>query len=193
MTTKMKSWKAAIVLSALLPALAQASSPRRVLDQEQPNADTGIGGLAIGGTSEQMLAQTVTVGRAGALTEVRLPIACSTGSAVVQIQGVDGSGKPNGVTLATRQVPGALLPSTFPPAFQTFRFGSKLFFKPGQRFAIVLRVSKLPQSCGVFQGPTGDPYAGGELFYDARPNPPGWLPAGSGRDLPFETLVLEAP
>jgi hypothetical protein len=181
------------LLVGFVPALALATSPRRVLDQEQPNADTGIGGLAIGGTSEQMLAQTVTVGRTGALTEVRLPIACSTGSAVVEIQGVDASGKPDGVTLATRRVPGSLLPSTFPPAFQTFRFGSKLFFKAGQRFAIVLRVNKLPKSCGVFQGPTGDPYAAGELFYDARPNPPGWLPAGGGRDLPFETLMLEAP
>lgn len=184
---------ATLVGMSLVSTLTFALSPRRVLDQEQPNADTGIGGLAIGGTSEQMLAQTVTVGRTGALTEVRLPIACSTGSAVVEIQGVDASGKPDGVTLGARQVPGSLLPSTFPPAFQTFRFGSRLFFKAGQRFAIVLRVNKLPKSCGVFQGPTGDPYADGELFYDARPNPPGWLPAGGGRDLPFETLMLEAP
>jgi hypothetical protein len=45
----------------------------------------------------------------------------------------------------------------------------------------------------VFQGPPGDSYLGGNLFFDARPNPPGWVCncefPGERLDLPFQTVV----
>ena len=54
-----------ISLSLLSPFVAFGQSPSRVLDQNQPNADTGVGGLAIGNgpLSEQKLAQIVTTVR----------------------------------------------------------------------------------------------------------------------------------
>ena len=49
----------------------------------------------------------------------------------------------------------------------------------------------------MFQGPVGDPYTGGNAFFDSRPNPPGWVCicdfAGSALDLPFQTLVAPQP
>lgn len=188
------SFKTVVLVLALCPVVLLAASPSRVLDQNQPNSDTGIGGSAIGGGpgSEQKLAQTVTVGRSGALTEVRLPIACSNGTLFVEIQGVAKDGSPDGVVRARRAISAGLLPSTFPPAFQTFRFGSKLRYASGDRFAIVLRMrDPIAHTCGVFNGPTGNPYPGGEVFFDARPNPPGWIRTFNDRDLPFQTLMLE--
>lgn len=189
------SFKTLVLIIALYPVALLASSPSRVLDQNQPNADTGIGGSAIGGpASEQKLAQTVTVGRSGVLTEVRLPIACTNGTLVVEIQGVAKDGTPDGVVRARRAMAARLLPSTFPPAFQTFRFGSKLEYSAGDRFSIVLRMNNpVAQSCGVFNGPSGDPYSRGEVFFDARPNQPGWIRTFNDRDLPFETLMLVHP
>src|SRR5262249_42907100 len=48
------------------------------------------------------------------------------------------------------------------------------------------------------QGPSGDSYSGGNLFFIALPNPPGvWVCncefAGASFDLPFKTLVDTAP
>ncbi len=57
-----------------------------VIDQEQPVIDTTVGGLAIGGGSQQQLAQVVTAGITGRLTAVRFPVACSTGSLTVEMQ-----------------------------------------------------------------------------------------------------------
>lgn len=188
------SLKTLVLIVSLYPFVVFARSPSRVLDQNQPNADTAVGGSAIGGgpASEQMLAQTVTVGRSGVLTEVRLPIACSKGTLIVEIQGVAPDGTPDGVARARRSIPARLLPSTFPPAFQTFRFGSKLSYASGDRFAIVLKMSDpVSQTCGVARGPAGDPYAHGDVYFDARPNPPGWIRTFDDRDLPFQTLILE--
>lgn len=187
------SYKKLIWVLLLTPATLQAQPPSRVLDQNQPNTDTAVGSLAIGGgaASEQKLAQTVTVGRAGTLTEVRLPVACANGSLIVEIQGVAPDGKPDGVVQARRRVPARLLPATSPPAFQTFRFGSRLSFDSGDRFAIVLMMrDPIKHSCGAFKGPDRNPYAGGEVYFDARPNAPGWIRTFDDRDLPFETLML---
>ncbi len=188
------SFKTLVLIFALYPVALLARSPSRVLDQNQPNADTGIGGSAIGAgpLSQQKLAQTVTVGRSGVLAEVRLPIACTNGTLIVEIQGVAKDGAPDGVVRARRFISARLLPSTFPPAFQSFRFGSRLAYASGDRFAIVLKMKDPDsQTCGVFNGPTGDPYSRGEVFFDARPNSPGWIRTFNDRDLPFETLMLE--
>lgn len=71
-------------------------------------------------------------------------------------------------------------------------FAKPVHLKAGDRFAIVLSAAG---DCGVFQGPTGNPYPGGDAFYDARPNRPGiWLLLSGGRaDLAFQTLVLPDP
>lgn len=178
-------------LIAVLGTMSQAQATP-VIDQQQPIIDTSVGGLAIGGSSAQKLAQIVTAGASGFLTEVRFPVACDPGSnLVVEIQGVAG-GAPNGVVLTSQTIPGAGLPPFFPspPSFRGLVFSAPVSVSAGDRFAIVL---KSGGSCGVFQGPLGDSYPGGNLYFDALPNPPGWVCVcsfpGDRFDLPFQTLV----
>lgn len=164
---------------------------RPLVDQEQPIIDASVGGLAIGGTSDQILAQTVTAGIAGDITEVRFPVACASGALVVEIQGVTATGQPDGVVRASTSIAAASLPAFFPapPEFRGLSFSSPASIGVGDRFAIVL--DNPTGECGVFQGPVGDPYAGGSGFFDARPNPVGvWEPLlGSRDDLAFQTVV----
>ena len=165
-----------------------------LIDQQQPVIDTSVWGSAIGGVSQQKLAQVVTAGISGVLTEVRFPVACASGNLVIEVQGVRG-GIPNGVVLTSQTIPGSSLPSFFPdPGVVSFRslvFSTPVYFSAGSQFAIVL---SSPGSCGVFRGPIGDSYPGGNAFFDSRPNPVGiWVCIcdflGARFDLPFQTLV----
>jgi hypothetical protein len=63
----------AVVAAALVGALAGGASAADTLDQQQPIVNLAVGGNAIGGGSQQMLAQTVTAGQSGELAEVQLP------------------------------------------------------------------------------------------------------------------------
>ena len=161
------------------------------IDQQQTVIDVTVGGLTIGGASDQILAQVVTAGRSGFLEQVRFPVACTTGDLTVEIQGVDAI-TPNGVVLTSEIILGESLPSFSPdpPSFRGLTFSSPISFTAGALFAIVL---KSAGQCLVFQGPVGNPYPGGDAFFDSRPNPPGvWIPisVGTGReDLPFQTVV----
>lgn len=175
-----------IIVLALTLELAGPASATSVLDQEQPTIDTSVGFVfAIGGGSEQKLAQVVTPGLTGTLTEVDLSLACE-GDLTIQIQGVSG-GKPNGVVLGTFVTPA---PVPFPTTFRSFVLPSPVAVTAGVQYAIVLSSTG---SCGIWPGPVGDPYPGGNAFFDSRPNPPGiWelLSIGNGRaDLPFRTFV----
>lgn len=164
------------------------------LDQQQPLiADpTVVGGAAIGGSSKQMLAQVVTAGLTGVLTQVRLPVVCSDDDLIVEIQGVAG-GIPDGMVLTSETFPGASLPSFFPdpPRFRSLVFSAPAPVSAGSVFAIVLRSAGGPGACGVFLGPIGDPYPGGDALGNALPDSI-WVPValGTGRsDLPFQTIV----
>jgi hypothetical protein len=131
----------------------------------------------------------------GLLTEVRLPVACgSSGDLLVQIQGVTG-GFPNGAVLATQAIPAASLPGFFPsPGVVNLRnlvFTTPAPITAGSQFAIVLSSTG---ECGVFQGPLGDSYPGGNAFYDGRRGSANiWVSisdfAGARFDLPFQTLI----
>ena len=167
---------------------------KTVVDQEQPMVDATVGGLSIGGASEQIVAQVVTAGLSGTLRAVGLPVACDTAATlVVEIQGVDAAtGQPDHLALTTETLAGAAMPAFFPapPTLRPLVFSTPVAFAAGDQFAVVL---KSPGQCAVFQGPVGDPYPGGDSWFDARPNPLGvWveISLGAGRsDLPFETFV----
>ena len=181
MTTK--KWAIVAALTALLVRGAAA----QVVDQQQPVIDTSVGGSVIG---PQKLAQVVTAGISGTLVQVDLPVACSPGSdLVLEIHGVT-AGSPNGTVLVSQVVLGATIPAAG-PQFRTLTLSTPAAFSAGQSFAIVLQSSG---SCGTFQGPAGDPYAGGNLYFDSPPNPPGWVCVcafpGSAFDLPFRTFVV---
>jgi hypothetical protein len=170
-----------------------------VIDQQQPVIDVSVGGLAIGGDSQQKLAQVVTAGISGFLTEVRFPIACESADLIVEIQGVTNE-MPNGVVITSESFAGTDLPDFFPNpgvvSFRRFPFSRPASFSAGDRFAIVIKSTGATvfESCGVFQGPVGDSYAGGKAFFDARPNAQGqWVCIcdypGDRFDLPFQTLM----
>lgn len=169
---------------------AARSKSASVIDQQQPLLDQSVGGLAIGGASSQKLAQTITAGVTGDLIEVGFPVACPIGDLTVQVQRVANS-KPNGEVLATQLIPGSSLPS---PAstFKKLSFTSPPHFAKGDVFAVVLTSEG---QCAIVQSPVGDLYPSGNAFFDARPNPPGWLPLPEGRlsdlryDLPFQTVM----
>ena len=179
----------AAVFAANLSCAEFANATPIVIDQQQPAVDLTVGGLGIGGgsNSEQMLAQVVTAGISGVLTEVRLPVGADSGDLIVEIESVTG-GRPNGVVLASESFPAATLPPvTLPPDFVRLPFDSPTAFLAGDAFAIVLRTGG---SFGIFQGPPGNSYQGGDAYFDARPNPPGWVPLGPPTfDLPFQTVV----
>ena len=66
----------------------------------------------------------------------------------------------------------------------------------GDQFAIILNSTGLTptSACGIFQGPAGDPYPRGNMYFDSRPNAVGvWVCqcdfAGSAFDLPFITIM----
>jgi len=177
------------LLAATSPAAAQP--PSLQIDQEQPAIDAGELTLAIGGESEQKLAQTFTVGLAGRLAEVRFPIGCGSGRLEVEIQGTTATGEPDGSVLVRRSFRADALPGVVPATFVAFSLPRRLEVAPGDVLAIVL--SNATGSCGVASGPDGDSYPAGRAWFDARPNPPGWVPLSPGSaedDLPFQTVVF---
>jgi hypothetical protein len=158
-----------------------------VIDQQQPLVDKSVGAASIGGGSEQKLAEVVTAGISGALLAVKLPIGASTGSLVVEIQGVTGD-EPNGTVLTSNVFDSSNIPAEEADGFRRFMFSSPADFTAGTRFAIVAR-SPGGSFCW-YEGPEGNPYPGGDGFYDSRPNAPGvWVRLGGRVDLPFKTIV----
>ncbi len=187
---------ASIILFVLIAGRGSLAAATQV-DQQQPVIEITAGGLAIGGGSQQKLAQVVTVGVSGFLTEVRFPIACHSADLIIDIEGVT-DGRPNGIVLNSETFAGVELPAFGPDpvSFRAFSFARPTLFSAGDRFAIVLKSTGTTafEGCGLFQGPLGDSYAGGDGFFDARPNPEGrWVClcdfAGGRFDLPFQTVV----
>jgi hypothetical protein len=175
---------AAVVASAAALAVAGPIAASPTLDQEQPVIDTSSKFVyAIGGGSQQKLAQVVTPARSGILTEVRLSAACDATLALT-VEGVT-AGVPNGVAVAATTVS---LPGPFPTTFRSIPLSPAASVEAGHPYALVLATDG---SCGMWPGPLGDPYPGGDAFFDSRPNPAGlWVPLGPPRnDLPFQTFV----
>jgi len=175
----------------VIASLARAQSPSVFIDQMQPIIDETVGPLAIGGTSEQQLAQTVTVARDGHLRGVFLPVSCDSGRLVIEIRNVDLAGAPGAVVLARHMFDSEDV-TPVGPIFRYFKLGhdAGLSFAAGARFAIVLR--NPTGSCGISRGPSLDSYIRGAGFFDARPNPPGWIPFSETEtrvDLPFMTVM----
>jgi hypothetical protein len=154
-----------------------------VFDQEQSVIDATVGGLVI--NSGQVLAQVVTAGISGDLVEVRFPVDGDSGDLIVEIQEVAG-GTPNGVILSSQAFPATSLPPAG-PTLRSLALGTPVAFSAGDQFAIVLSSAGF---FGIFQGPVGDPYPGGDGFFLDPAFPASWNPLGPPRsDLPFLTLV----
>ena len=157
-----------------------------VIDQQQSVIDYGAGSLAVGGSSDQKLAQVVTAGISGPLVAVDLPVQGSTGDLSVEITAATRNG-PERDLIAASVFNESNMPTAGTDGFSRFAFESPVHVPAGTMFAIVLSSSG---SCTVAQGPEGNPYPGGDGYYDSRPNEPGvWVRLGTRSDLPFRTVV----
>src|SRR5262249_38341822 len=89
-----------------LLVLPGSASAIPAIDQQQPDVNTSIA-LAVGGSSEQKVAQVVTSGVAGLLTELRVPLSCDPAASVtLEINDADTS--PGATKLARSTFPGSL-------------------------------------------------------------------------------------
>jgi hypothetical protein len=197
-------WQKRVLLSAMLTAAVGAGvfaqPPRVVIDQANAPASVADISYAIGGQSDQYLAQTVTVGVAGRLWEVRLPVGCATGDLVLEIRDVGSDGKPGTRVLRQLTFDAASNPELYPPSLTSeFRIlrvtGRPLNFAVGDTFAIVVaNAARYDGSCGLWPGNPGNTYAGGQGWFQGD-SPFGrvWNPISIGRpdeDLPFQTMMF---
>jgi hypothetical protein len=179
-------------------SFAHAQGLGNFVDTANYPIDSTLNNFGIGGSSEQKLAQTLTVDAGGTLEGVFLPIGCDViagaGKVHVEIHDVVG-GMPGTTVLADR----AVAPGEFDAPNGRFTFvkiPGGLALSAGQQVAIVVYQPKVG-SCAMRQSPLSVDYPGGHGFFDARPNPPGWVPfstfagtsAATSDDLPF-ILVL---
>ena len=186
-----------LVLVLGTPVELQAQSPwLQVIDQHlAATSDPTKPTMAIDNDpgSEQILAQTVTAGVTGTLYAIQLPIGCASGRLIVEIRGVDPTtGEPTAAVIRSKRIQASRLPTSPSTTFEEIRLPGGMRFSAGDRFAIVLRNET--GSCGLLMGQAGiGGYAGGEAFFDARPNPPGWVPfedfGSDPADLPFVTIM----
>lgn len=163
--------------------------------QEQPLFDTGFNwGIGGGPTSQEILAQVFTAGITGPLMSAAFPVGCAAGSTlVVEIRGVT-AGVPNTTVLGSQSISAAALAAQT-ATFKEIFFTTQPNLSAGTQYALVLKTADLDnESCGISQGPVGDPYIYGDGFFDARPNPVGvWAPLGTRKDLPFKTTIAPPP
>ena len=175
---------------ALMVVISGGVQAAKIIDTMQPNISPG-NTWAIGGDSEQKLAQTITIQHAGLLKGIYLPLACDDGRLKLSVTDVV-VGEP-GTTVLTQNQFRANRINQPVSTFRFFRLPGNLNVTPGDELAIVLE--NQTGTCGLSQSPVGDSYPGGVGYFDARPNPPGWVALfgpGSALDLPF-MLKLKTP
>lgn len=175
----------------LAAGLASAQTAGSFIDASNRVVDFTVGGSAIGGTSEQVLAQTIMVEFGGRVDGFYLPVSCDKGDLLVEIRDVQGS-LPGTRILDSIAIPAVQLPGSA-ASFGQFRFiglRGGLKVGPGEMIALVL--SNPNGVCGIAKSTFASNYPGGRSYYDARPNPAGaWVSntCPSPDDLPF-VLVL---
>ena len=183
--------KSFLTIIVALVWMVDGASGAVIVDQQQPLI-TGERPSAVGGPAEQKLAQTFKVGIDGSLIGLRLPIGCSgsDGELVLRIRRLD-AGQPTGHVLSFTRFRGASYP-TGASGFKDFFLGAPLAVRAGDLLAYTVRETGTDSSCSYARSPEGDSYADGTGFFDARPNPPGWIRFfGPARDLAFFTLMAD--
>ena len=178
------------------PRFAICGGPNCGSDQGQLVVDATADPLTVGGSSQQILGQVVTADSTGQVVEIRMPVSCSGTALRLDIRNVNPDGTPTTPSTAptfTRLIPNSQVNAPLDGTLHALSIGGGFRVVAGNRFAIVLSVVDTTGSCGVQQGPVGDPYAFGDGWFIALPNPLDvWAPISiaTGRfDLPFETFV----
>lgn len=177
-------------IAAALAAVPALAAPPPEVEAEQPGIDAGTT-LALGGSVSQQLAQSFTLYRKGYLSHVMVPISCQPKAVVHVTIEKTSAGAPNGSVLAYEAVPGHVFTSVPTPAIgmRMIEFTSPAKLGPGQyAFTLTARDG----DCGVYPGPNGSSYGGGQGWFIADGNPPGWIElfdAGGVRDLAFQVYI----
>lgn len=157
-------------------------------------------GLSIVG-GERDLAQTFTVATTGVLQRIDLKLQIPTTvpedrELVVDVRPVGEDGAPvedDEAALATRVLAMADVPDFLEPRRFTVLDGLGIPVQAGDRLAVVLRTPDVPAGIAPFDwfnGPFGDPYAGGSMYCRGAEIPlceGGW--ADLDRDAQFRVLV----
>jgi len=176
---------ASIGLCAFASILTNANA--QTIDQQQPIIDTSRGFLGVGGDSQQKLAQTFEVGVSGRLMALDLPLGCN-GDLRIEVRQQNGS-LPNGRFVRRLDVNNA---DFFYDGFRRFSFLVPIDVSRGDKLAFTVEMTD-GGNCNYGTSPAGDTYAGGQGFFDSRPNPPGWLAFKAVpdpyKDLPFKTIM----
>lgn len=191
MTILRKPFLYLMLASAAGAAMAQAVPPQIAAEQimiESPGAAYVLGQH---GNGVFRFAQTFQLPRAGVVSHIMLPIYCSTAQTVrVTIEPVARIGMPNGIALASQDVPGYALNSwTTANGQQSMRMVE--FERPPllQAGNYALTLQAFGGECMLWPGPAGDSYAGGQAFSMNGISTVMWSPWG--RDLAFQ--VFERP
>jgi hypothetical protein len=183
-----------IAMTFLIPPRAAEAAP--LLDQQQTGIVTNAT-LTMGGESAQRIAQTVTAGREGALVRVDLPVLCAgAADLIIEIRDVTTSGLPGATIKSTTTITGTTIPAfSGSPTMRQFTLAMSVPLTVGERFAIVLRSTgtiAATDSCGIYRGPVGDTYTGGDTYFENTLSP-SWtcvcVHPGQMRDVPFRTWV----
>lgn len=177
----------AAIFVALAATPVYAAAP--VLDQINPGDPAATFTLAIGGPSSQTIAQTLTVGIEGRLTEIRVPVGCESGRLIAEIRDVNAStGLPGATIIASRAYRAAHFPELVSADLTAISFGGRVRVTPGQQIAFVL--ANPTGSCGILPGVPGDSYVNGAGWTTDDVNPD-WVPLSlSGPDdFGFESYV----
>ncbi|MCB1690434.1 MAG: matrixin family metalloprotease [Halioglobus sp.] len=134
--------------------------------------------FAVGSNAYRAMSFPVTF--SGSLTTVTLPIYCTSGDLVLSIQGLNGSGKPNGSNLASKQfASGAGVPTTYQGAVD-YIFDSPASVSGGSSLAVIAQALG---SCRWFVSSAGS-YSEGAGFFSA--NGSSW---GNTVDYPFSATI----
>jgi hypothetical protein len=176
----------ALLAAFALPASAQAMGD--LVDTAHFPIDPARS-FGIGGSTDQKLAQTLTVEVGGYVAGVFLSVTCSTGRLAVELRNVVAD-MPGTTVLARQEVRADRLRGYF-GKFVYVKLPGDLRVYSGTRLAIVVTNEK--GSCSLYQSADPGTYAGGKGWFETLPNPPGWLPfsdfPGDPDDLPFQLVV----
>jgi hypothetical protein len=163
------------------------------LNQEQVNLESAFVMALEASSSEQKLAQTFTPSSDGFVSHLAFPMSCdAAANVVVRIEETTG-GVPNGVVLGREDVPGTVFTSHSTPAigFRLVELRHPVRVRAGVQYAMTLE--SVGGTCGVWVGPAGNSYGGGAAYFDARPNPSGWVELfddnGAIHDLAFQLYM----
>lgn len=182
-------------ITAVLCCVSAPVLAAEIVDQSQTMVDPPRGYWGIGGDSEQKLAQTFTAGETADLVAIRMPIiGCAGGELVIEVRQAAADGSPTGALLNTTRIDPATVPVSG-SALHEFRLSAPVRQRRNAVYAFTLRMDPAASTsnCNYAESPLGNLYSYGSLFFDVRPNPPGWLDSkefpADPQDLAFETII----